>query len=67
MGLLKASEVANILRVSTARVYELARIKSIPSITLGQRQVRFDEAALHEWISRSVRKITASEPTQEGN
>ena len=53
MRLLTASEVANILRVSTARVYELARTKAIPSITLGQRQVRFDETALREWISHS--------------
>jgi len=51
MRLLTANEVANILRVSTARVYELARIKSIPSITLGQRQVRFDETALRNWIA----------------
>jgi excisionase family DNA binding protein len=67
MRLLTASEVANILRVSTARVYELARIKSIPSITLGQRQVRFDETALLEWIGSSVTKTSASEPTEEGN
>lgn len=68
MRLLTANEVANILRVSTARVYELARIKSIPSITLGQRQVRFDETALHEWLSRSVRTTSASESTpEEGN
>ena len=67
MRLLTASEVATILRVSTARVYELARVKSIPSITLGQRQIRFDEATLHEWISRSVRETSASESTEEGN
>lgn len=67
MKLLTASEVANILRVSTARVYELARIKRIPSMILGQRQVRFDEATLHEWISRSVRATSASELTEEGN
>ena len=67
MRLLTASEVATILRVSTARVYELARVKSIPSITLGQRQIRFDETTLHEWISRSVRETRASESTEEGN
>ena len=66
MRLLTASEVANILRVSTARVYELARVKSIPSITLGQRQVRFDEVALFEWLSRSVKKTNANEPVGEG-
>jgi excisionase family DNA binding protein len=63
MRLLTAKEVANILCVSTARVYELARTKSIPSITLGQRQVRFDETTLREWISRSN---AAQLATQEG-
>lgn len=63
MRLLTASEVSNILRVSTARVYELARTKAIPSITLGQRQVRFDETALREWISHSNSVRLA---TQEG-
>ena len=65
MRLLTASEVANILRVSTARVYELARVKSIPSITLGQRQVRFDESALRTWIAlASVRNCSASKEGQ---
>jgi excisionase family DNA binding protein len=63
MNLLTAKEVANILRVSTARVYELARTNAIPSITLGQRQVRFSETALREWISRSD---SARLATQEG-
>lgn len=66
MKLLTASEVANILRVSTARAYELARIKCIPSIILGQRQVRFDEVALLEWISQSVGVTDASKSTREG-
>jgi excisionase family DNA binding protein len=61
MRLLTANEVANILRVSTARVYELARANGIPSITLGQRQVRFDEMALREWIAlAAVRNYPAS-------
>lgn len=51
MKLLTADEVANILRVSKARVYELARTKAIPAVTLGQRQVRFDESSLREWIA----------------
>ena len=67
MKLLTAGEVANVLRVSTARVYELARMKSIPSITLGQRQIRFDETALLEWIGSSVSETHASEPTEERN
>lgn len=51
MNLLTAPEVAQILRVSKARVYELARRKMLPVLTLGQRQVRFEEAALQKWIA----------------
>lgn len=50
--LLTADEVASILSVSTARVYELARRKAIPVLKLGERQVRFDETALRDWIAR---------------
>jgi excisionase family DNA binding protein len=53
MKLLTASEVASILKVSKARVYELARTRAIPSITLGLRQIRFDEDSLRDWIGRS--------------
>lgn len=64
MGLLKANEVAQILRVKTARVYELARIGLIPCIHMG-RQVRFDEAALKEWMAGggSVEKRQPPLPT----
>ncbi len=63
MKLLKADEVANILRVSRTRVYELARTNCIPSITLGLRQVRFDEDSLQDWITR---RNSARVATQEG-
>ncbi len=53
LRLLTAEEVARILRVSKARVYELARRGIIPSVRLGY-QVRFSEAALREWIARSA-------------
>jgi excisionase family DNA binding protein len=53
MKLLTASEVASILKVSKARVYELARTRAIPSITLGLRQIRFDEDSLRNWIRRA--------------
>jgi len=52
MKLLTAKEVSQVLRVKPARVYELARERVIPSVRLGERQVRFDEAALREWIAR---------------
>ena len=59
--LLTAEEVAGILSVSTARVYDLARRNAIPALKLGQRQVRFDETALRNWIAlASVRNCSAS-------
>lgn len=52
MKLLTAKEVSQVLQVKPARVYELARERVIPSVRLGERQVRFDESALREWIAR---------------
>jgi excisionase family DNA binding protein len=49
--LLTAEEVAGILSVPTARVYDLARRNAIPALKLGQRQVRFNETALRNWIA----------------
>jgi excisionase family DNA binding protein len=49
MQLLRAREVALMLRVTEARVYELARRKLLPHIKLG-RQVRFSENLLREWV-----------------
>lgn len=49
MRLLTAKEVAAILQVTPARVYELSRIKLLPTVRMG-RQVRYDEDALREWI-----------------
>ena len=49
MKLLTAKEVAPILQISLPRVYELARSRAIPAIRIGERQLRFDEAALREW------------------
>ena len=63
--LLTAEEVAGILSVSTARVYDLARRNAIPALKLGQRQVRFDETALRRWIAlASVRSCSAAKEDQ---
>jgi excisionase family DNA binding protein len=48
--LLTAPQVADILQVSVARVYELARSNALPCVRL-VRQVRFDERALREFIA----------------
>lgn len=47
--LLQVPQVAEILGTTQGRVYELVRLSLIPAVRLG-RQVRIDEAALHEWI-----------------
>ncbi|MCA1578342.1 MAG: helix-turn-helix domain-containing protein [Acidobacteria bacterium] len=65
MRLLTADEVAVILSVSTARVYELARTNAIPALKLGERQVRFDETALRKWIAlASDRNCSATQEDQ---
>jgi len=48
--ILIADEVAEMLRVDRQRIYELARKKAIPVIKLGDRQYRFDAAAIRLWI-----------------
>jgi len=52
MRLLTAQEVSEGLRVPLARVYELARTGVLPVVRLGDRQIRFNEDALREWIAR---------------
>jgi excisionase family DNA binding protein len=47
--LLHANDVAEMLGVSTARVYELARTGILPSVRIG-RQVRFSAASIGAWI-----------------
>ncbi len=54
MALIKAKEAAMALATTPQRVYELVRTGVIPpgvAVRLG-RQVRFDDAALAEWIRK---------------
>lgn len=48
--LLTAKEVAKILNVSEARIFELSRQNLIPVIRLGARQYRYSEVSLMSWI-----------------
>jgi len=50
MELLTIREVAERLRVSEQRAYELARQEVIPVVRIG-RQVRVDAARLVDWIA----------------
>lgn len=50
MRLIQAKRASEVLSVSLARLYELARLGIIPVVRLGPRQIRFDEDALAEWV-----------------
>ena len=52
MRLIQAKRASEVLSVSLARLYELARLGLIPVVRLGPRQVRFDEDALVLWVKR---------------
>lgn len=54
--ILIADEVAELLRVDRQRIYELVRRDAIPVIRLGDRQYRFDAAAVEAWIKNGGNK-----------
>lgn len=45
-----AKWVSELLGVKTARIYELTRENKIPFIQIGERQYRYSETALMNWI-----------------
>lgn len=49
--LLTVKEVSEILDVQPARIYELTRERKIPFVQIGERQYRYSEAALMNWIA----------------
>lgn len=48
--LLTVNEVAEILDLKPARIYELCREKAVPFVLIGQRQYRFSKKSLLNWI-----------------
>ena len=48
--LLTVKEVGEILDLKPARIYELTREKKIPFVQIGERQYRYSETALLNWI-----------------
>jgi excisionase family DNA binding protein len=48
--LLTVREVSEFLDLKPARIYDLCRQKSIPFILIGQRQYRFSETVLTNWL-----------------
>ncbi len=48
--LLTVKEVSEILDLKPARIYELTRERKIPFVQIGERQYRYSEPALTNWI-----------------
>jgi excisionase family DNA binding protein len=48
--LLKAKKVAELLDVKIQRIWELTRENKIPFILIGDRQYRYSETALMNWL-----------------
>ncbi len=57
MKLLLAEEVADLLRVSRSRVYELIRQGVVPGVHVG-RQVRVPEEGLRRWIEEGGQALS---------
>ena len=43
-------EVADFLNVRPLRIYELVYARQIPFTKIGRRQLRFDPAAIQQWL-----------------
>ena len=63
MLLLTIREVASVLRVPVSRVYSLARRGVIPTVRLGDRQLRVDQEALRDWVQRGGQPRHAHQPS----
>jgi excisionase family DNA binding protein len=50
--LIKAPEAAKMLDIRLARLYELTRQRTVPSVRIGPKQLRYDEEKLREWIQK---------------
>jgi excisionase family DNA binding protein len=61
MRLIKAKEAAELLDLRLPRLYELTRQRLIPSVRLGEKAIRFNEAALKEFIERGGISTEVSE------
>ncbi len=68
MRLIKAKQAAEILDVRLPRLYELARLGTIPSVRLGEKSIRFSEPALKEFVDRGgVSQTNGHSGTDESN
>lgn len=63
MRLITAKQASAILGVRLPRLYELTRLKKVPFVRFGERQLRFDPEILEAWIEQeaSANAIGASD------
>jgi excisionase family DNA binding protein len=57
-ALLTVPEVATHLRVSRSQAYKLLRSKVLPSVKIGERQVRVSRSALQAYLEQSRKGVT---------
>ena len=55
--LLKVNDVGELLDLKPARIYELTREKKIPFVQIGERQYRYSETALTNWIDNGGNQV----------
>jgi predicted DNA-binding transcriptional regulator AlpA len=64
--LLKVNEVAELLDLKPARVYELCRLdKGFPFILIGKRQYRWDLDSLLKWCERGGNRASRVSKNEE--
>lgn len=64
LQLLKASEVASLLDLPKARVYELIRHGQLPAVRVGEKHVRVPRTSLREWIAQHQEKGVDTQVSQ---
>ena len=56
MSLIGAKEASDLLGVRLPRLYELTRLRKVPFVRFGERQLRFDPEILKAWIATEAKK-----------
>ena len=59
--LLTVKEVSEILDLKPARIYELTRERKIPFVQIGERQYRYSQTAIENWIERGGNQTETGE------
>ncbi len=59
--LLTVKEVGEILDLKPARIYELTRERKIPFVQIGERQYRYSQTAIENWIERGGNQTETGE------